>query len=68
MKKHWSQVEYLHTSVTNPNIHVRGTHSYYSNAWTDGFEDSVVRYHYGDEFSRKAWTPQWPIDQLHIGD
>jgi len=68
MKKHWSQVEYLHTSVTNPNIHVRGTHSYYSNAWTDGFEDSVVRYHYGDEFSRNAWTPQWPIDQLHIGD
>lgn len=68
MKKHWSQVEYLHATVTNPNIHVRGTHSYYSNAWTGSFEESVVRYHYGDEYSRNAWTPQWPIDQLHIGD
>lgn len=68
IKKHWSQVEYLHSSVTNPNIHLRGTHSYYSNAWTGSFEESVVRYHYGDEYSRAAWTPQWPIDQLHIGD
>ena len=68
MQKHWSQVEYLHQTVTNPNIHLRGTHSYYSTAWTGSFEDSVVRYHYGDEFSRNAWTPQWPIDQLHIGD
>ena len=68
MSKHWSRVEYLHLGVTNPNIHLRGTHSYYSDAWTGGFEDSVVRYHYGDAYSREAWTPQWPIDQLHIGD
>lgn len=68
MSKHWSRVEYLHLVVTNPNIHLRGTHSYYSDAWTGGFEDSVVRYHYGDAYSREAWTPQWPIDQLHIGD
>ena len=68
MSKHWSRVEYLHLTVTNPNIHLRGTHSYYSDAWTGGFEDSVVRYHYGDAYSREAWTPQWPIDQLHIGD
>lgn len=68
MSKHWSRVEYLHLAVTNPNIHLRGTHSYYSDAWTGGFEDSVVRYHYGDVYSREAWTPQWPIDQLHIGD
>lgn len=68
MSKHWSRVEYLHLAVTNPNIHLRGTHSYYSDAWTGGFEDSVVRYHYGDAYSREAWTPQWPIDQLHIGD
>jgi Acetyltransferase (isoleucine patch superfamily) len=66
--KHWSIVEYLHESVKNPNIHVRGTHSYYSNAWSGSFEESVVRYLYGDEYSLKSWEPQWPIDQLHIGD
>ncbi|MGQ3673862.1 CatB-related O-acetyltransferase [Xanthobacter sp. TB0136] len=68
MNKHWSQVEYLHETVTNPNIHLRGTHSYYSGAWTGHFEDSVVRYLYGDEYSRRTWTSQWPVDQLHIGD
>lgn len=61
-------VELLHQSVKNPNIHIRGTHSYYSPAWTGSFEESVVRYHYGDEYSLKTWEPQWPIDQLHIGD
>ncbi|HVI39471.1 MAG TPA: hypothetical protein VM577_02330, partial [Anaerovoracaceae bacterium] len=66
--KHWSQVEYLHKTVSNPNIHIRGIRSYYSNAWTGSFEESVVRYLYGDEYSRSAWEPQWPIDQLHIGD
>jgi chloramphenicol O-acetyltransferase type B len=66
--KHWSKVELLHETVTNPNIHVRGTHSYYSDAWSGSFEDSVVRYLYGDEYSLKAWQPAWPIDQLHIGD
>lgn len=68
MTKHWSRVEYLHETVSNPNIHVRGTHSYYSHAWSGSFEDSVVRYLYGDAYSRNAWTPQWPIDQLYIGD
>lgn len=66
--KHWSRVEYLHNTVTNPNIHIRGAHSYYSPAWTESFEESVVRYHYGDAYSREAWTPLWPIDQLRIGD
>lgn len=66
--KHWSIVEYLHETVTNPNIHLRGQNSYYSNAWTGSFEESVVRYHYGDAYSLSAWEPQWPIDQLHIGD
>lgn len=65
--KHWSKVEYLHETVKNPNIHIRGTSSYYSNAWTGSFEESVVRYHYGDEYSLKTWEPQWPIDQLYIG-
>lgn len=65
---HWSKVEYLHESVTNPNIHVRGTHSYYSAAWTGTFEESVVRYLYGDDYSLQAWQPMWPTDQLHIGD
>ncbi|MEO9615122.1 MAG: CatB-related O-acetyltransferase [Nitratireductor sp.] len=68
MVKHWSRVEYLHETVSNPNIHIRGTHSYYSDAWSGGFEESVVRYLYGDEYSRNAWTSQWPVDQLHIGD
>lgn len=67
-QKHWSSVEYLHETVKNPNIHVRGKNSYYSYAWTGSFEETVVRYLYGDEYSLKAWEPQWPIDQLHIGD
>ena len=66
--KHWSRVEYLHQSVRNPNIHIKGTHSYYSDAWTGPFEEAVVRYHYGDAYSLSAWRPQWPIDQLYIGD
>ena len=66
--KHWSKVEYLHESVTNPNILVKGTHSYYSPAWTGSFEESVVRYHYGDAYSLEHWEPQWPIDRLRIGD
>ncbi|EBV3599721.1 antibiotic acetyltransferase [Salmonella enterica subsp. enterica serovar Virchow] len=66
--KHWSQVELLHQTVTNPNIRLRGAHSYYSNAWGGSFEESVVRYLYGDAFSLASWEPQWPIDQLHIGD
>lgn len=68
MQKHWSIVEYLHETTRNPNIHVRGANSYYSNAWTDSFEESVVRYLYGDEYSLNAWDPQWSIDQLYIGD
>ena len=66
--KHWSKVEYLHQSVTNPNIHVRGQHSYYSDAWSGDFQSSVVRYLYGDAYSLAAWESQWPVDQLHIGD
>ena len=67
-QKHWSKIEYLHQHVKNQNIHIKGTHSYYSDAWTGSFEETVVRYLYGDEFSLKNWTPQWSIDQLHIGD
>ncbi|MFD7455361.1 CatB-related O-acetyltransferase [Kitasatospora sp. NPDC059827] len=54
--------------MTNPNIHVRGTHSYYSDAWSEGFERSVVRYLYGDAVSVASWEPPRPVDQLHIGD
>ncbi|WP_048647698.1 CatB-related O-acetyltransferase [Nitratireductor soli] len=67
-QKHWSIVEFLHQTVRNRNIHVRGTNSYYSNAWTGSFEQSVVRYLYGDDFSLAAWESQWPVDRLHIGD
>lgn len=68
MTKHWSKVEYLHESVTNPNIIVRGTHSYYSDAWSGSFEEYVVRYLYGDSYSREHWKPQWELDKLYIGD
>lgn len=67
-KKHWATVEYLHESVKNPNIHIRGKNSYYSDAWTGSFEESVVRYLYGDEYSLKNWESRWPVDQLYIGD
>lgn len=67
-KKHWSMVELLHQTVKNPNIHIKGTHSYYSNCWSGNFEETVVRYLYGDEYSLQHWTPKWPIDKLYIGD
>ncbi|MGL4714332.1 MAG: CatB-related O-acetyltransferase, partial [Aeromonas sp.] len=69
--QHWSQVEYLHLTVTNPNIHLKGQHSYYSGAWDGPFEEVAVRYLHGDPFSRSpdnGWEPLWHIDQLHIGD
>ena len=66
--KHWSRVELLHETVRNPNIHIKGTHSYYSDAWSGSFEAAVVRYLYGDAYSTAHWTPQWPIDPLYIGD
>lgn len=56
-KKHWSKFELLHEVVTNPNIHVKGQHSYYSDCWDNGFEQSVVRYLHGDDVSR-----QWELD------
>ncbi|MFE4422460.1 CatB-related O-acetyltransferase [Streptomyces sp. NPDC056817] len=67
---HWSRPQYLHEAVTNLNIHVTGTRSYYSHAWSGDFEGSVVRYLHGDAYSRANpnWTPPWPIDQLYIGD
>lgn len=42
--KHWSRVEYLHETVKNKNIIIKGQHSYYSDCWDNGFEASVVRY------------------------
>ena len=66
--KHWSKVELLHQTVRNPNIHIKGEHSYYSDAWTGSFEQSVVRYLYGDDYSQQHWQPQWEPDPLYIGD
>lgn len=66
-EKHWSKFQLLHEVVTNKNIHIKGTHSYYSDCWNNGFEDSVVRYLHGDKISRQ-WEPRWEIDKLHIGD
>ncbi len=67
-EKHWSRLEYLHQSVKNPNIHIKGQYSYYSDAWTGSFEETVVRYLYGDGFSLKNWEPRLDIDQLYIGN
>ena len=66
-EKHWSRFQLLHDVVTNSNITIKGTHSYYSDSWDNGFEESVVRYLHGDEISRH-WEPRWEIDKLHIGD
>ena len=69
--QHWSQVEYLHLTVTNPNISLKGQHSYYSGAWDGPFEEEAVRYLHGDSWSRSpdtGWEPLWHIDRLHIGD
>lgn len=66
-KKHWSKMELLSDSVTNPNIVIKGKLSYYSDCWDNGFENSVVRYLHGDEISR-AWEPRWEIDKLYIGN
>ncbi|CAV26056.1 CatB-related O-acetyltransferase [Vibrio atlanticus] len=66
-KKHWSKFELLHEVISNPNIHIKGQHSYYSDCWDNGFEGSVVRYLHGDEVSRQ-WEPRWEIDELYIGD
>ncbi|MGF1753467.1 CatB-related O-acetyltransferase [Vibrio makurazakiensis] len=66
-QKHWSKFQLLHEVVQNKNIHIKGTHSYYSDCWDDGFEHSVVRYLHGDIVS-KEWEARWEIDQLHIGD
>ncbi|MFM2607398.1 CatB-related O-acetyltransferase [Vibrio chagasii] len=65
--KHWSKFELLHEVVSNPNIHVKGQHSYYSDCWDNGVEGSLVRYLHGDEVSRQ-WEPRWEIDELYIGD
>lgn len=68
MTKHWSKVEYLHQSVSNPNIVVKGTKSYYSNAYTENFEDYVVRYLYGDKYSRANFAAPFAYDKLYIGN
>lgn len=68
MEVKWSQTEKLSQTVHNPNIIIKGTHSYYSGAWDGAFEDRVVRYLYGDEHSRKNWTSAWEPDKLYIGD
>ncbi|MGF1899415.1 CatB-related O-acetyltransferase [Aliivibrio sifiae] len=66
-KKHWSKFQLLNEVNTNPNISIKGSHSYYSDCWDEGFEYSVVRYLHGDEVSRQ-WEPRWEIDKLYIGD
>lgn len=68
MTKHWSKVEYLHQTVKNPNIIIKGTKSYYSNAYTEDFENYVVRYLYGDSYSRTHFEPLWEYDKLYIGN
>lgn len=66
-EKHWSRTERLHQTVTNPNILIKGTHSYYSDCWDNGFERSVVRYLHGDSVSQQ-WEPLGHLDKLIIGN
>ncbi|VTP67007.1 Chloramphenicol acetyltransferase [Serratia rubidaea] len=66
-EKHWSKIELLHQTVTNPNIIVKGSHSYYSDCWDNGFERDVVRYLHGDAYSRQ-WEPLGKLDRLLIGN
>ncbi|MEW9891754.1 MAG: CatB-related O-acetyltransferase [Candidatus Symbiodolus clandestinus] len=68
--KHWSPIEYLHQTVTNPDIIICGTHSYYSGAYNGYFQEVAVRYLYGDAYSTSettGWQPKWHIDRL-FGD
>lgn len=60
-------MEMLHETVKNKNITIKGTHSYYSDAYDDGFEKSVVRYLHGDEMTCDR-EPPWEVDKLYIGD
>ena len=41
--KHWSKVQLLHEVVTNPNIIIKGQHSYYSDCWDMGFEGMILK-------------------------
>ncbi len=66
-KKHWTKTQPLSDVVTNKNIIVKGKHSYYSDCWDDGFEQSVVRYLLGDELTCNS-TPRWKVDKLYIGN
>lgn len=69
--RHWSEVEWLHKTVRNPNIEIQGTHSYYSGYYDGPFESTAVCYLYGDEYSvhpGTGWIPIWEIDKLVIGD
>ncbi|KOY63977.1 antibiotic acetyltransferase [Photorhabdus heterorhabditis] len=66
-EKHWSKTQLLHEVVTNQNIIIKGTHSYYSDCWSGDFEEFVVRYLYGDKISLQ-WESKWSIDKLYIGD
>lgn len=66
-KKHWSKIQLLRNHIKNPNIIIKGKHSYYSDCWDKGFEESVVRYLHGDEGSQN-YQPNWPIDKLYIGN
>jgi chloramphenicol O-acetyltransferase type B len=65
--KHWSITERLHQTVTNPNVIIRGSHSYYSDCWDRGFERCVVRYLHGDAVS-EGWEPLGHVDKLFIGN
>lgn len=68
---HWSETKYLKDIVTNPLIEV-GDYSYFLGYYDhQSFEDSCVRYHWGDDHSRALFDPQaefgWQLDRLIIG-
>lgn len=47
---------------------MKGTKSYYSNAYSENFENYVVRYLYGDTYSLSHFKPLWQYDKLYIGN
>lgn len=37
--KHWSKYQLLNEVVSNKNITIKGSYSYYSDCWDNGFEN-----------------------------
>lgn len=68
---HWTEVQVVKNTITNPLIEV-GNHTYYSGYYAGGtFEDVCVRYIWGDEKTKDMVSPEdhygWTLDRIRIG-